>query len=91
MGSGPGNSTNSIQDAIDSFASPGDTVFVYSGMYNENVVVNKTITLQGEDRDLTIINGSGGDVVLLSANWANITGFTVTGGGGSQNNGGIDI
>lgn len=60
VGSGLGNDTTLIQDAIDNFANNGDTVFVYSGTYNENVVVDKTITLQGEDRNLTIIDSGGG-------------------------------
>ena len=77
-GIGPGNYT-SIQWAIDN-TSDGDTVFVYSGTYYENVVVNKTINFTGEDRDTTIIDGGGiGDVVNINVNWVNITGFTVTG------------
>ncbi len=76
-GAGPGNYTT-IQGAIDA-ASPGDTVFVFSGTYYENVVVNKTITLMGEDRDSTIVNASGsGDVIRVTADWTNITGLTVT-------------
>ena len=55
-GSGPGNYSE-IQDAIDD-AGNGDTVFVYGGFYQENVVVNKSIILQGEDKNTTIINGN---------------------------------
>lgn len=83
-GSGPGNYT-SIQSAIDN-ASVGDTVFVYneSAPYYENLIINKTINLVGEDRDTTIINGDGtGDVIYLDADWVNITGFTMTNSGGS--------
>ena len=54
-GSGPNNYT-SIQDAIDN-ASDGDTIYVYSGIYYENVVINKRINLIGEDRNGTIIDG----------------------------------
>ena len=45
-----------IQGAINA-ASPGDTIFVYSGTYYENVVVNKTVSLIGENRSNTIIDG----------------------------------
>ncbi|MCK4457313.1 MAG: fibronectin type III domain-containing protein [Thermoplasmata archaeon] len=77
-GAGPGNYTT-IQAAIDA-ANPGETVFVFSGTYYENVVVNKTMSLMGESRDATIIDGGGvGDTVYLTASWVNITGFTVTG------------
>ena len=57
-GSGPGNYTK-IQDAIDN-ASNGDTVFVYSGWYNESVIINKSIYVYGEGRDTTFI-GRGED------------------------------
>ena len=54
-GSGPGNYTT-IQDAVDT-AADGDTVFVYSGMYNEIIVINKNrLTLIGEDKNTTIIS-----------------------------------
>jgi parallel beta-helix repeat protein len=67
-----------IQDAINA-AKDGDTVFVYSGTYNEDVVVNKTINLIGENMEFTIISGSGGpETVHVNANWVNITGFTIT-------------
>jgi uncharacterized repeat protein (TIGR01451 family) len=54
-GSGQGNYTT-IQSAIDN-ASSGDTVYVYSGLYNESLVINKTLTLTGQDMNTTIING----------------------------------
>jgi len=38
-----------IQDAIDD-ASGGDTVFVYSGVYNESILLNKSITLLGKTK-----------------------------------------
>ena len=56
-GSGEGNYTK-IQDAIDN-GSDGDTVFVYSGIYYENVFVNKLIVLIGENKDYTIIDCKG--------------------------------
>jgi parallel beta-helix repeat protein len=77
-GSGPGNYSR-IQAAIND-ANPGDTVFVYndSSPYNENVVVNKTINLIGEDRDTTVIYG---DCVVIFSNVV-ISGFTITDGSG---------
>jgi parallel beta-helix repeat protein len=69
-----------IQQAIDN-ASDGDTIFVYNGIYYENVEVNKTVNLIGEDRDNTIIDAGGTGVVLhTTVNWVNITGFTITNG-----------
>jgi len=38
------------------YASNGDMVFVFAGTYNENVVVNKSVTLKGDSKP--VINGS---------------------------------
>jgi parallel beta-helix repeat protein len=77
-GSGPGNYTR-IQDAIDD-ASNGDTVFVYaaSSPYYENVIVNKSINLMGEDKNTTIINGKRiDDSIWIKASFVNVSGFTI--------------
>jgi parallel beta-helix repeat protein len=82
-GGGQGNYTK-IQDAINA-SSNGDTIFVYNDTYYENVIVNKSITLVGEDRDLTIIDGSS-DVkypehaIILNADECIVRGFTLKGG-----------
>jgi parallel beta-helix repeat protein len=68
---------NSIQEAINN-ASPGDTIFVRKGTYYENIVVNKSITLAGEDKENTIIDGGGKEsVVSVKASYVNISGFTI--------------
>jgi parallel beta-helix repeat protein len=72
-----------IQYAIDA-ADPGNTILVENGTYYENVMVNKTINLFGEDKNTTIINGGGnGNVVKITADWVNLTGFTITNSGSS--------
>jgi len=89
-GTGPGNLTT-IQAAVDS-ASPGDTVFVYNGTYHEQVTIPKMLSLVGEGRNVTIIDGDSiGDVVYVTANWVNITGFTVTNGSSLQYSAGIEL
>jgi len=63
-GTGPGNYSK-IQDAIDN-ASDGDTVFVYNGIYYENVIIKgKSIKLIGEETNSTIID-EGGDITPWS-------------------------
>ena len=80
-GAGPGNYTT-IQGAIDA-ASAGDTVFVYSGIYTETVSINKTISLVGEDKDSTTIDGDYmGDVMVISADSVNISGLTIASSAG---------
>lgn len=71
-----------IQEAIGA-ASDGDTVFVYSGIYNEKIVIEKSIILKGENRDTTIIDGSGyGDVIEIHASSIKIEGFLIQNGKG---------
>jgi len=58
-GSGKGNYT-SIQDAIND-AKDGYIVYVYPGIYNESIVINKSISLIGieENGGKPVINGNG--------------------------------
>jgi len=44
-----------IQDAINA-AKNGATILIENGSYNELLVMNKTITLRGEDKNTTILN-----------------------------------
>ncbi|HID25983.1 MAG TPA: PKD domain-containing protein [Thermoplasmata archaeon] len=83
---GSGNFT-SIQAAIDA-AVDGDTISVKSGTYYETIqIVNKTLSLIGEGKENTIIDGSeNGHVVSVSAgNNTLITGFTIRNAGGTGN------
>lgn len=75
-GAGPGNYTM-IQAAIDA-ASPGDTVYVYNGTYPEAPVIDKIISLVGENWDNTTIDTIAvNKPVQLTANWVNISGFSI--------------
>jgi parallel beta-helix repeat protein len=81
-GSGEGNYTK-IQDAIDN-ATDDDTVFVYddNSPYYENVVVNKSINLIGEDRNTTVIDGSNSaTVVYVYSSLVTMKGLTVQNSG----------
>jgi parallel beta-helix repeat protein len=76
-GSGPGNYTK-IQDAINN-ATDGDTIFVYSGSYYEDIVIEKEVTLQGQDKNKTNIEGAGDedDTVTIYSDDVKISGFTL--------------
>jgi len=78
-GSGEGNYT-SIQEAVDD-AVDGDTVYVFddSSPYVEHLLVNKSITLLGEDRNTTIIDGTDESevVVQILAEGVSISEFTI--------------
>jgi len=66
-----------IQEAINN-ANPGDIIFVSKGIYDESIVINKSITLIGEDRENTIIDGKAtGNVISIRASSVNINGFTI--------------
>jgi len=89
-GSGPGNFSK-IQYAIDN-ASSGDTVFVYSGSYFENVKVNKSISLIGEDKKYTIIEGrKRSDVIKIVSSNVIIKEFTLNNSGQFTGNAGIQL
>ncbi len=86
-----------IQDAIES-AQIDDTVFVKNGTYYENIFINKTITLLGEDKQSTIIDGQNqSDVIYVGypANGVSISGFSIQNAGGDHGNNvfdaGIDL
>ena len=75
-GDGAGNYTN-IQDAL-YVAKNKDTVYVYSGIYYENIKIRKSINLIGEDKENTIIDARGiGDCIFVNACDVCISGFTI--------------
>jgi len=67
-----------IQQAVDN-ARDGDTIFVRNGTYRENIGIDKKyLTIEGENRDTTIIDGGGiGDCVYVSSADISISEFTI--------------
>lgn len=67
----------SVTDAVGN-ASVGDNILVKAGTYNENVVINKTLTITGQN---AVIMGKGGTpnsyVFSILADKVKISGFTV--------------
>jgi len=85
-GSGPENFTT-IQNAIDN-SSDSDIIFVYSGVYQENLLIEKSLTINGEEKNLTVIDGCKHNYVIkIYANDTRISNFTIQ----NSSNNGIEI
>lgn len=70
-----------IRDAVD-VADDGDTVFVKQGLYYESgITISRSISLLGQDRETTIIEGTEyAHMLIVNADNVTIKGFTVTKG-----------
>jgi len=89
---GKGEMYTRIQDALNNVTSDGYRIFVYNGTYTENLTINYSIDLFGEDCSITIIDGNGTDTtVIVNADHVNISHFTITNGGKTQNDSIIQV
>ena len=80
-----------IRDGI-THAVDGDTVYVFNGVYNETVTVNKSIYFIGEQQSNAIIDGgNNGSVVQVTAENVRLRRFTVRNSGGFSGNAGITV
>ncbi len=61
----------------------GDNIFVRSGIYEENnILIDKKITLKGEDRNSTIIRGDfSNPILLIYSDEVIVSNFTINNGG----------
>ena len=76
-----------VLNAID-----GDTVYVLSGEYHENIVIDKTISLYGENRSSTVIDGMYSEVIIHTIeDGVAIEQFTIRNSGGFIGNAGIKL
>jgi PKD repeat protein len=69
---------SSIQEAINK-ADPGDTIYVGAGVYHEDIVVNKSLFLVGENAVTTVLDGEGESLLILRVVASDVTvrNFTV--------------
>jgi len=87
----PQNTGGYIQSLINA-ASPGDTINIPSGTYNEDITINKQINLIGENKEDTIIVGTGkSNTVTITADNVKISGFTIKNSWDTEWHGGIGI
>jgi parallel beta-helix repeat protein len=71
------------------------TIFVYNGTYHGNLSISKTMRLNGENAEMTIVDGGGNESVFsLTADRVTIQGFTIensNGGGYGYTYGGLVV
>ncbi len=80
---------SSIQDAVDE-ADPGDTIRVFEGTYEENVLIEKTLSLVGNGSSVTVVDAGGsGSAIFVRASWVNVSGFRCSGSGSESYDAGI--
>lgn len=74
---------HTIQEAITA-ASPGDIIYVKTGAYNENIDVDKQLSLVGDGAEDTILSAANSDknAINITANNVSISGFKITGATG---------
>jgi len=76
----PSPEYETIQKAINA-ANPGDVIEVTHGTYYENLMVNKSVSIVGEDPANTVIDGGGkGIVVNIIRSNVVVRGFTIQNG-----------
>ena len=80
-----------IRDAIEN-ATEGDVVYVFNGVYYENVIVDKTLSIIGENKSSTIIDGTYKEFVIhLIADHVYVHNFTIRNSGGYMHNAGMKL
>ncbi len=85
------NDPSSIQAAVDN-ASEGDIIHVSSGIYYETITIHKSLTLMGDDKNTTILDGAyHSDILTITADNVVLTGFTIRNSSGNINDTGIHI
>ena len=79
----------SIQRAVDN-ARNGDTILISPGLYKESVLINKEVSIKGEEG--AIIDGGGkGNVITVTASNMVIDGLLIQNSGSGQEDSGILI
>lgn len=89
-GNGEGNYSK-IQEAIDK-AWYGDRIHVYEGLYNENLVITKSISLRGTTEKKTIIDGGmNGHVIEIYGKEVNLSNLYIRNSSSVSPSAGIKI
>lgn len=74
---GPNGNFTTISAAVAN-ATAGDTIIVANGTYREQVLINKSLSLVGQNRNNTIIDAGGANyAVQITASNVTLSGFTL--------------
>lgn len=71
---------NILQQAIDN-ASDGAVILLEKGLYKGNIVINKSITLDGKDQSAVIMGDGTGTVITVKSGYTTIKNLRVMGSG----------
>jgi parallel beta-helix repeat protein len=80
---GLGQEYLTIQSAIDA-ANESDTILVHSGTYNEEIIIDKALTLMGESQGTVYLIGDGDHTIKVTADNVIITQCTIKNNAGSH-------
>ncbi len=69
---------STIQAAVDA-ASDGDVIRIAAGFYNESVIVDVRVTIEGEGQGATILHNTDSDILKLTADGTRVWNLTIYG------------
>jgi parallel beta-helix repeat protein len=82
---------DNIQDGVDAVNTTG-TVNVYRGTYTENVIIDRKMTIIGENDKTTVVDGDGsGSVISVYGTVVSISGLKIQNSGSELTNAGMYV
>jgi parallel beta-helix repeat protein len=70
-----------IQEGIDNVSASG-IVYIWNGIYNENVIVNKTVSIIGNGSSIVTVDAGGTlSAINVTAEWVNVSGVRTNNSG----------
>ena len=76
-----------ITNALDN-----DRIYVFNGIYSEQIIIDKPLIVEGQDKNEVILDGRGiSDVILVQSSYIGIRNITIQNSGSNKDNAGIKI